>query len=1031
MAIDQLTPADVGASARAKINAGLQGVSILALQVAEKADAAAIPNLLTLINAKASAEQVGILIQQIATKAERAAVPILQQQIDRKAPQSQVDILIQQIASKADAASVPILRQLVDLKAPQTQVDILIREMAERARLSDVSAVGDRVTAQRTASVADPTRPGDNPFAFTLLSAVGQIGGPAALLPEIPSSLIVTGDNGAAVRLVAPGVLGVRRRISLESGRAHSVRFVVQRRSDPADPQGHAVRLAIAWLDQANRPLAGTNGFTVVRDSDLRVRDGRQEFATTIARDAGVSALTRAPYGARYAVPYVQKYGDDGPIDVEIIESVDQFGLSVLPDVAAEALTRISALESIDAAAKLAQIQSQLQTPDSLTFPSRGDAAAASIASSVTTLLLRGLTSAGDGFTPVFRRAPASVTPGPDDFTSADGALWTLIPTSLTRDKVMVRDYLPLAFARDGSVNYSARIQAALDAGAGRTVEFPAGIFMATGLLGRSGSHLTSVGRTTLRRPAEDRGFAAVLSFVNAAAFSVTDLICDGNRANQGPNPITADAVLIEGCSDFDLDGLVAINATGCGVVVHGGQDEAAGTNSVLHKCRVRGNGQFGLYLLGAGNVDVEGGRFTDNDLTGVMCDASSVVVHDINFIGITASRNGQSGLYTFGHKDNDPYATNVFSITVTGGQFNSNREWGLVLQGRCLNATGAITRGNGSSNAHAGLLINGNAIQVVNHRSSENYYYGLDIGDARDVNLVGGAFSQNGGHGGGIGVNVEAGQDISIKGVKALDNGDLATGVGHQIYVRGIGGADDASPFLKQTRFVSISGCHIGQARGSSFAGIYVDANADEVTIANDNAYFGFADATLAVILDAERVTVSEMNGDAGVSVPVLQAAPNLIIPDAGTNFLVAGNADISNIFTARQNRWRGRSRRMDVVDGGSGYQQTFSFTLPTGETGKAFVYGGKVVTLLLTGDAAASADFAFDVPGGSGRGAKGRMSSGCNNAARRGPITLQFQGASRFRPGGNIGVPVDLPLETTTAYMLQPRYGNWYRVS
>lgn len=305
-----------------------------------------------------------------------------------------------------------------------------------------------------------------------------------------------------------------------------------------------------------------------------------------------------------------------------------------------------------------------------------------------------------------------------------------------------------------------------------------------------------------------------------------------------------------------------------------------------------------------------------------------------------------------------------------------------------------------------------------------------MDAGDARDVNIVGGAFSYNGGHGGGIGLNIEAAQDISLKGVKLLDNGDPNTGIGHQIYVRGIGGADDASPFIHQARAVSIAGCHVGVTH-QGYAGIYVDANADEVSIAPDNGFFGFTDPTLAVILDAERVTIGDVSGDAAMSVPTLQAAHNLIIPDCGQSFLVAGSAEIVNIYTARQNRWLGRSRRMDVTAGGSGYPSTFVFQLPTGETGKAMVWQGRVVALLLLTEAPAAADFAFDVPGGGGSGAKGRMATGCKNAERRPAVSLQFQGACTLKPGGNIGISADVTLLTTNSYVLQPRYGNWYRAA
>ncbi|AYO83651.1 right-handed parallel beta-helix repeat-containing protein [Methylobacterium brachiatum] len=1041
MTLDKPVPGDPAATF-ARLGVAFDTIDTLVAQIAGKADANSIDILRQLIDGKASEAQVEILIQQIAAAALQSTVDVLIQQVAQKAdvartdvltqllqskaPQNQVDILIQQVAAKAEASSISILSQLISYRAPQAQVDILIRQMAERATIVALDALTATVTGQRYAPLAPRSRPGDGALNFGLLKSPAALGGAVSTLPELPASMVTAGDDGRIARLLGAGVVASRSQVAIEPGRVYSVRFCLRRRANCAGPINHAIYLGIGWLDQNSSLLPGTTGTPILKSIiDLRVSDGRQDVSVTISRRPTAQEVLLAPYGAVYARPFVQTFGDDGLTDIEVMEIVDVSGLAVLPDVSADAIARIGALESEDLASRLHVIEQNAQTPNSITFPTRADARTASIPTSVTTLLLRGLIQAGDGFLPTFRRAPAFAPVGPDDFTSADGARWQLVPDMVAPGTIYVRQYLPLRYASDGSVDYTAQIQAALTAGAGKTVEFPDGLFTAAGLRGADASHLTSSGRTILRRPNRSTSGAAVLGFVNKSAFSVTRIVCDGNRGTQ---TIAANAFEAINCSDFDLTGIKAVNASGCGVVVQNSQDEAEDTRSVLDDVDCLDNDQFGLYLLDAGRVDVTGGDFLRNTLNGIKLDADNGDVYDINFTGVNASNNGQSGLYGVGHKENNTFGTSIHSITVVGGQFNNNKEWGLILQGNLITSTGAITRNNGSNSAHAGLLINGFDITVANHISTQNFYFGADLGDARNVNVIGGEFSYNGLHGaGGIGVNIESAQDVNVSGVMFKDNGDPAVG-GQQLIVRGIGGADDASPFLYQARGINITGCHF-RATHDNYAGLVIDANADEVNADDSNAFYGFT-PNLAVVIDATRITVGRCRGDANMRNPTLPSADTLIIPDIGDFFFVSGNVDIHSIRSARQNRWNGRTRRFDVTAGGSGYARTFDFTLPTGETGRAFVYQGSVVTLLLTGDAAAGADFAFAVPGGGGTGAMGRASVGCNNTEGR-KITLMFQGALRIRPGGNISISQDIVVSNSAPLTFLGAYGNFYPTS
>lgn len=311
----------------------------------------------------------------------------------------------EKVAGKADAAAVAALQN----------------------SLTGLAATLDQSAKDFTASL---TRPGDGALAFALVTSVAALGGPYRQLPTVPPGLIAVGDNGRVVRLVAPAIVGMLRAVAIEPSRAYRVRAAVRRRANSADPSNDTVRIAVAWLDQAGNAMPSVAPSVVADLTLLNVADGRRLIDASIATAAGPNVEIVKPAGAVYARAYVQSFSSTGLTDVEVIDIADVTDATLLDPVSADALNRIGAIESANLPPRIDQIEAAIGNPNSLTFPTRSDAIAATIPANVTVVILRGLTAAGDGRGRQYKRVTSLPNPlyGPEQgFTSADGANWLRI----------------------------------------------------------------------------------------------------------------------------------------------------------------------------------------------------------------------------------------------------------------------------------------------------------------------------------------------------------------------------------------------------------------------------------------------------------------------------------------------------------------------------------------------------------------------------------------------------------------------------
>ena len=298
-----------------------------------------------------------------------------------------------------------------------------------REKINTAISQTDAAAAKADAAVrsAPPSshRPGDGIRAFTFVSSLAQLGGEADALAPLGSSLIAFAAGGGVVRLVGQGILAAREAEPLEPGRIREVRAAFRRRANASDPSNDTIRTGVLWLDQAKSPLPGP-AFSVVTDLDsLTTASGRQEVKAYIAASAGEGITIVAPAGAAYFRRFVFNFGFDGVTDVETLAGTDVTGLSIPPVVTTDALNRIAAQESVNAGSRLAALESALQNPNSVTFATRTDAAAAQVPTTVTSIVTRGRAQAGDGGGADYLRSTQAQAQATGDwFRSQDGAYW-------------------------------------------------------------------------------------------------------------------------------------------------------------------------------------------------------------------------------------------------------------------------------------------------------------------------------------------------------------------------------------------------------------------------------------------------------------------------------------------------------------------------------------------------------------------------------------------------------------------------------
>lgn len=247
--------------------------------------------------------------------------------------------------------------------------------------------------ASRDDVVRDDARPGDAPRTFANTLA----GGPVEALGPLPPAGSVVSAAGAVWPLYGEGAVVERGYTAIDPGRVYAVRGDVERIVNAIDPDGDAVRLGMAWYN-ASKVLIGSTALYEWRTDTVPLTTvaGRQMMTKRVARSAGAGIDFVAPAGTVYGRAFIQVFGGTQRTDVIRLQTADVTDQNAWsPDVSGID-GRLTALESENLPARIADIVATLDDPNSATYATVNDAATATVPASVDLIRVLGQANPGD-----------------------------------------------------------------------------------------------------------------------------------------------------------------------------------------------------------------------------------------------------------------------------------------------------------------------------------------------------------------------------------------------------------------------------------------------------------------------------------------------------------------------------------------------------------------------------------------------------------------------------------------------------------
>lgn len=181
------------------------------------------------------------------------------------------------------------------------------------AQLKTDLGVDDAAAALPTV-VQTQQRPGDVAKRFT-----SSLTGAADAAADAPGTATTTDAQGAVLRIEAPATIGTRERIALVAGRKYRIRASFARQTDPDDPAGDTVRLGVQWLTKNKAQISQA----VLSDQTPEIVDGRIEVTAVVSSAAGIGVTATWPATARYMVPFIRLFGEQGVTDIDSLEWAD------------------------------------------------------------------------------------------------------------------------------------------------------------------------------------------------------------------------------------------------------------------------------------------------------------------------------------------------------------------------------------------------------------------------------------------------------------------------------------------------------------------------------------------------------------------------------------------------------------------------------------------------------------------------------------------------------------------------------------
>ena len=127
---------------------------------------------------------------------------------------------------------------------------------------------------------------------------------------------------------------------------------------------------------------------------------------------------------------------------------------------------------------------------------------------------------------------------------SGDVSNATVIATGATTARTLANYFADVLNVKDfgaagnGIIDDTVAIQAAITATSGKTLYFPAGVYIATNLTGVSNIYMFGEGlnNTVIKRPANSTNTFSILQFTSKTNFKLQGITFDGNKTNHQQN---------------------------------------------------------------------------------------------------------------------------------------------------------------------------------------------------------------------------------------------------------------------------------------------------------------------------------------------------------------------------------------------------------------------------------------------------------------------------------------------------------------
>jgi len=608
----------------------------------------------------------------------------------------------------------------------------------------------------------------------------------------------------------------------------------------------------------------------------------------------------------------------------------------------------------------------------------------------------------------------------------------------------------------DGS-DESVKIQAAINASAGKTLIAPPGTFFATGLTGVNNINLVCLGdgQCIIKRPANDPTTLSILEFNNNYGFRIKGVVFDGNKSNQ----INGSSSLnIINCYNCKVTGNQFINAKsvvgyGNGITIIGGQNGALGTMSEISNNVFDGNDVDGIFINKEWLISVTGNRFKANGATGVnvINYVFPPVANVSNYLAIKdnlVEYCGGSGIVVSGYVQGGSASLPVLGpavpvsrgCIVSGNISKNNGQYGIVFQGE----NGLVVNNVCESNSRAvdyagGILLNASNSDCSHNITRDNKAYGIDAGGSYYCQINNNNIQFEGLQDAvsSTPINIGASLGCVVSANIIVQGGSVASG---GISYSGIDG-DGATPFPTIGQYSKIFGNTIFCNANVNSSGIYLGRQCRQATV-RDNHIVNINDPSRALINESENsiiqntnVSASAYSGTLGVYVA---SNTTTVVPDWAEQIYITGNTTITRILTYSQFVFDGKVRDVRITARGTGYTPGSHISLTfvggggAGAAGYAEVdNGGTVIGVFMTNNGSGYTSAPAVTINGSGSGAVGVAQVGCPNQENR-RLEILFQGALTVTDGSNLNLAGNL---VTTAnnntLVLRGAYGNWYEQS